>query len=48
MVHFLVFTVLAVLICASRWPVRRGLLAGVLVAFALAQVAQSRVGFVGN
>ena len=36
MIHFLFFTVLALLICVSRWPIRRGLLAGLAVAFALA------------
>jgi len=36
MVHFTFFTVLALLIWASRWPIRRGLLAGLMLAFAFA------------
>jgi hypothetical protein len=33
-VHFLFFTLLALLAHASRWPMRLGVLAGVLVAYA--------------
>jgi len=35
MVHFCLFAVLAILAFASRWPIRRGLLAGFLLAFAV-------------
>jgi VanZ family protein len=35
MVHFCLFTVLGFLVWASRWPVRRGLVVGLLVAYAL-------------
>jgi hypothetical protein len=34
-IHFLLFTLLALLVLASRWPVGRRLLAGGLLAFAL-------------
>jgi hypothetical protein len=34
-VHFLMFTLLALLVLASRWPIGRRLLVGGLVAFAL-------------
>jgi len=34
-VHFLFFTLLGFLVCASRWPVGRRLLVGLLVAYAV-------------
>lgn len=34
-VHFLLFTGLTVLVHAGRWPVRRGLLVGLLLAYAI-------------
>lgn len=39
MLHFAFFTGLALLIAASRWPVRPGLLVGLALAFALATEA---------
>ena len=38
-VHVLLFTLLAFLVCASRWPVRRRLLVGLLVTYAVATEA---------
>ncbi|MHC4402727.1 MAG: VanZ family protein [Planctomycetota bacterium] len=34
-IHFLSFAILSLLVCASRWPVRRGVLAGALLCYAI-------------
>jgi VanZ family protein len=44
MEHFALFAVLALVVCASRLPVRRGAVAGLLVAYAL--IAETLQAFV--
>jgi VanZ family protein len=46
MVHFFLFAVLGFLVFASRWPARRGLMIGLLVAYAL--VTETLQGVIPN
>jgi VanZ family protein len=46
MVHFSLFAVLGFLVFASRWPLRRGLVIGLLVAYAL--VTETLQGVIPN